>query len=590
MLTRFVRIQLIVFTIASVVGMSVMAVRYLQVQNFFGIGRINVALELPATGGLYQLSNVTYRGKQVGEVTGIELTENGVTATMGLDASTRIPADLDAHVRSVSAIGEQYVDLRPRTDAPPYLREGSVIRQQQAVMPQPVGPMLDELSAFVGSIPKNQLTHVLDESFQAFNGAEYDLQSLLDSSSKLTTDITPVAGRVRTLIEDTRPLMVSQSRSADAIRIWTRSLAGVTDQLVINDPQVRTILNTGRGFAQETTRLLDQLKVTVPILLANLQSVGQLLVTYNPGLEQALVLLPPMVSTLSVAHPTRNASGLGQGNFLLGSNSDPPPCAVGFLPPSEWRSPADTTTKDLPDGIYCKLPQDSPTSVRGVRNIPCMTKPWKRAPTAEICNSDQEYEPLAKKQPPIGPLPRDPELEAQGVTPDPRWFPDDGLYAPVGEGPPAADGSMAPAPDGAMAPGAEAEAPTSEQQIGPQIPVLPDITPNHSSNVPPLSGSIPPPLAPPPPGAEPPPLPHGETPPSVHGSQPPAEVAPPPGLLPVEPSSFGATNSPSEPSLAIARYNPRTGAYVGPDGALYQQMDLVRPAVPRTWKDLVFSS
>lgn len=578
MLSRFVRIQLIIFIIASIVGIFVMAVGYLQVHHFLGIGRINVALELPDTGALYRFSNVTYRGVQVGQVTGIELTKNGVTATMALDTSTKIPADLEAQVRSVSAIGEQYVDLLPRTDAPPYLREGSVIRQQQTAMPQPVGPMLDQLSALVGSIPKDELHHLLDEAFTGFNGAEYDLQSLLDSTAKLTTDITPVADRVRTLIEDTRPLLDSQSRSTDAIRIWTRSLAGVTDQLVINDPQVRTILNTGPGFSQEVTRLLDQLKLTVPILLANLQTVGQLLVTYNPGLEQALVLLPPMVSALTVAHPDRNAAGLGQGNFLLGSNSDPPPCTVGFLPPSERRSPIDTTTIDLPDGLYCKLPQDSPVSVRGVRNIPCMTKPWKRAPTAEICNSDQEYEPIAKKQPLLGPTPRDPELEAQGIPPDTRWFPDDGLYAPVGEGPPAPGGTM---------PGPSTPGPSMPDESGPQVPVLPDVQPDHSSSVPPFSGSIPPPAAPLPPGAELPPLPHGEAPPPLHG---PAPVAPSPGPPLAEPSSFGATGSSPEPSLGTARYNPRTGEYIGPDGSLYRQTDLVKPAVPRTWKDLILNS
>lgn len=38
---------------------------------------------------------------------------------------------------------------------------------------------------------------------------------------------------------------------------------------------------------------------------------------------------------------------------------------------------------DTPDNLYCKLPQDSPISVRGARNYPCMTKPGKRAPTVE---------------------------------------------------------------------------------------------------------------------------------------------------------------------------------------------------------------
>ena len=33
-------------------------------------------------------------------------------------------------------------------------------------------------------------------------------------------------------------------------------------------------------------------------------------------------------------------------------------------------------------------------NVRGVRNIPCETKPGKRAPTVELCESDEQYIPL----------------------------------------------------------------------------------------------------------------------------------------------------------------------------------------------------
>ena len=34
------------------------------------------------------------------------------------------------------------------------------------------------------------------------------------------------------------------------------------------------------------------------------------------------------------------------------------------------------------------------SNVRGVRNIPCETKPGKRAPTVEMCESDEQYVPL----------------------------------------------------------------------------------------------------------------------------------------------------------------------------------------------------
>jgi Permease MlaE len=48
---------------------------------------------------------------------------------------------------------------------------------------------------------------------------------------------------------------------------------------------------------------------------------------------------------------------------------------------------------DLGD-MYCRVPQDSSLDVRGARNLPCLTRPRKRAPTVKICESDEQYIPL----------------------------------------------------------------------------------------------------------------------------------------------------------------------------------------------------
>ena len=87
MLTRFVRIQLAIFTIASIIGVAVMVFGYMQVPTLLGIGRITVTLELPATGGLYRFANVTYRGVHVGKVTAVGLSSSGVKATLSLGNS-----------------------------------------------------------------------------------------------------------------------------------------------------------------------------------------------------------------------------------------------------------------------------------------------------------------------------------------------------------------------------------------------------------------------------------------------------------------------------------------------------------------------
>ena len=431
MLTRFVRTQLVIFTIASIVGISAMVLVYMQVPTLLGIGRITVTLELSRTGGLYQFSNVTYRGVQIGKVTEVRPVRGGAEATLSLATSPKIPADLEARVLSVSAVGEQYVDLLPRTDAAPYLRNGSVIAVADTTVPQQVGPMLDQVSALLQSIPRNQLDKLLDESFKGFNGSGDDLAALLDSSSTVVADLDRIADRARTLVEDGLPLLEGQAVSADALRSWARSLSGLTDQLRANDPQIRGVLADGPGALNEVSQLLSQVKPTLPVLLANLTTVGRIGVTYNASLEQLLVLLPPYIASVqAVGLPRNNPTGFTQGDFTLTLN-DPPACTVGFLPPSSWRSPSDLSDVDTPDGLYCKLPQDSPIGVRGARNYPCMGQPGKRAPTVELCEGEGDFQPLAMRQHALGPYPFDPNLIAQGIPPDDRVTFEDHIYGPL---------------------------------------------------------------------------------------------------------------------------------------------------------------
>ncbi|KUI27129.1 mammalian cell entry protein [Mycobacterium sp. IS-1742] len=564
MLTRFVRNQLIIFTIASIVGVAVMVFTYIQLPTLLGVGRLKVTLELPSSGGLYRFSNVTYRGVQVGEVSAVNLTENGAEAILNLETSPKIPADLEAEVRSVSAVGEQYVDLRPRTDSGPYLTDGSVIAMENTSLPQAVGPMLDQVNELVGSIPKDRLSALLDETYQAFDGADYDFSSLLDSASKITEDANTVSPQMRALIDDSGPLLDSQVQTTGAIRTWARSLAGITEQVAENDPEIRTLLQNGPGFAQEVSGLLNQVKPTLPVLLANLTTLEQVLVTYNASLEQLLVLLPPFVAFTQSLAPANNPTGIPNGDFTI-TVSDPPPCTVGFLPPSSWRSPADLSIVDTPEGLYCKLPQDSPIAVRGARNYPCIEKPGKRAPTVEICKSDKPFEPLAQRQHVTGPYPFDPNLVSQGVPPDDRTTLDENIYGPL-EGtplPPGAPG-VPPPPPGPPSPlQAPLQAPVNSAPVAPPPP------PGNSINGVPIAPAGPPPG----------PVPAGTAP--VPMGQAPGEAPPPPAAAP---AAFGGNGS-GRPSVAVAKYNPRTGQYVGADGQTYRQSNLAAPA--KTWQDLL---
>ncbi|BBZ03484.1 mammalian cell entry protein [Mycolicibacterium chitae] len=587
MLTRFVRTQLILFTIASIVGVAVMLFAYMQLPTLLGVGRLTVKMDLPATGGLYQFSNVTYRGSQIGKVTSVELTETGARATLSLDRSPKVPADLQAHVLSMSAVGEQYVDLQPRTDSGPYLENGSVIAAADTTIPQEVGPMLDQVSALMDTIPQDTLSHLLDETFEAFNGTGYDFGSLLDSAATITRDANAISDRTRALIDDSVPFLEAQEQTTDSTRTWARSMAGITGQLSDNDPEFRSVLANGPGFAQETSRLLEQVKPTLPVLLANMTTIGQVGVTYNPSIEQLLVLLPPYVAQIQTYAPINNPVGMPGGDFSLGLG-DPPSCTVGFLPPSAWRSPSDTEVIDTPDDIYCKLPQDSPIAVRGARNYPCMGHPGKRAPTVELCNDPEGFQPLATRQHALGPYPIDPNLIAQGIPPDNRALPDSQTFGPI-EGTPLPVGVTAPPPPAPLSPPNAPPPSFAGTGPGPLLPGQPIY--------------LDPPVTPPPPEQiynpattpdDPAHSPHATEVPLPPGAAP-DQVPLPPGVVGIPnpgtsaapqaaPSAFGSNGS-DGPSVAVAKYNPRTGEYMGADGKLYQQADLAQ--TPKSWTDLL---
>ena len=113
MLDRLTRMQLAIFGVVTVITVAMMAIFYLRLPAALGIGTYRVTADFVAGGGLYKNANVTYRGVAVGRVESVGLNPHGVDAIMRLNSGTTVPSNVTASVKSVSAIGEQYIDLVP---------------------------------------------------------------------------------------------------------------------------------------------------------------------------------------------------------------------------------------------------------------------------------------------------------------------------------------------------------------------------------------------------------------------------------------------------------------------------------------------
>ena len=97
-----------------------------------------VTMNLAEAGGLHERSTVNYRGQRIGTVTDVRLSRDGVVAELAIDEGVRVPRDSEFLVSNLSAVGEQYVDIRPRTDSGPWLEDGSTVAEEETRTPVPV--------------------------------------------------------------------------------------------------------------------------------------------------------------------------------------------------------------------------------------------------------------------------------------------------------------------------------------------------------------------------------------------------------------------------------------------------------------------
>ena len=391
MLTRFIKTQLFIFLALTIAALVALSVFFLRLPALAGIGQYPLKVDLPAAGGLYKTANVTYRGVSIGRVTDVEPTETGARATLSISDKYKIPADASANVHSVTAVGEQYVDLVSTSgNTDQYFKPGQTITK--STIPTPIGPALDAANEALAAIPAGKLPNLLDETAQAVGGLGPTLQKLVENTHTFVGALNENIGDINNIVDNTPPILDSQVQSSAAIYQWARNLNTLTSQLKDQDPALRSILQEGAPTAQQLNTLFVDVKDALPQTLANLEIIIEMLKRYNKGVEQALVLLPQGASAgEAVASVFKGEASLDLGLSI----NQPAPCLTGFLPAGQWRSPADTSIKPVENGLYCKIPQDTPANVvRGARNIPCVDVPGKRAATPMECRSNEPYVPL----------------------------------------------------------------------------------------------------------------------------------------------------------------------------------------------------
>jgi phospholipid/cholesterol/gamma-HCH transport system substrate-binding protein len=297
---RTVKIQLAVF-----MGIFVLGILYAGF-SLVGLDAVRrpytVKADFAASGGIFTGAEVTYRGVRVGTVGALHLTDDGVTVDLKIDRDERIPADgTTATVANKSAVGEQYVDLRPTRADGPMLVNGSRIDRAHTTLPVEIQQVLVDLDRLVSGIDKQNLALLVDELGDAFDGTGPSIDTLIRSGNDLTLAMQQVLPQTYRLIDEGRTVLNTARDTSAQFRTFANGLALLTDQLRTSDPDIRRLLDNGVKAAQELNGLIEPNEQAIAVLVGDLVTLNRIGVARLAGTRETMLALPEVVKRVPLA-------------------------------------------------------------------------------------------------------------------------------------------------------------------------------------------------------------------------------------------------------------------------------------------------
>lgn len=296
-----VLVNLVVVLLLGVLMVSWVVVKLAGVS--VGDGPLRVTADLASSGGVFTAQEVTYRGVLVGKVGALELNEDGVDVELIIDPGwrDRIPADVEASVGSKSAVGEQFVNLTPRSDSREKLANGDRIPRERTSLPVDFQELLASLDAVLADVPTGTTRRLVSNLADGLRGRSGDISTILQSLGTLSEGFASVAEEQKRLLDNSTAVAHEFLRTKDsfarAIESADRVFAGIGDE----PEELRQLLAENDRLAREGIELLARRGRNLREGIGALADFTHFQLEQKRSLEQGLTYLPQFLKAIEDA-------------------------------------------------------------------------------------------------------------------------------------------------------------------------------------------------------------------------------------------------------------------------------------------------
>ncbi|MET9487594.1 MlaD family protein [Nocardia sp. NPDC006630] len=269
----------------------------------------HASMVLANSGGLSVGSPILLTGMKIGKITSVDSTVGGVEVGFRIDADRKVSTDSVISIEQLSALGEPYVEIRPKTGAAPYLKEGQ--RLDTSTVKSPLS--IPAVSRLVNQV-MNQLDPTVAASLAstlgtAFHDTDSAMPSLTRAGDLLAAAISSREPKIAQLLNSFQAaasnmdgIGAATAAAAPAFLQFEQSLSDLVEavgRLVDRAPGPQAYVS-GNGLAPFLAKLTDWLQQAGPelkTLAPQLQPLADAARTTGPQIDISSLISQALAST-----------------------------------------------------------------------------------------------------------------------------------------------------------------------------------------------------------------------------------------------------------------------------------------------------
>ncbi|SPX87988.1 MlaD family protein [Mycobacteroides abscessus] len=258
--------------------------------------RVTVTMDVRDVNGLVVDSNVLLRGVPVGKVTAIQTALSSGTITFYIRKEHPIPVNSEVRLENLSALGESYIGLMPRTSSGPMFQDGQRVNTQDVIAPASISELSTSVVRVLRQLDPGRLDSLVSETDAALPDPKVVLPNLARASVLLRNAVHSMDGKGAKLLDNFQVLLQNAGFVGPRMAEITPALYALGPEIywmfvnakhfVDDSGSPEALRNVGRLLSRVQKFLDDRapdLKVFAEALTPNIQGIASAAMNMDTG-------------------------------------------------------------------------------------------------------------------------------------------------------------------------------------------------------------------------------------------------------------------------------------------------------------------